>query len=282
MTKPFPSLLLSLALLCPGTGAQTTEPRADFEDLDISYIYTALLGTGTYTIDGRRISMLKLPVSITQRRAGEEHDLGIRWDVPLVLGYDQVGDTHWVDNVLNDELVTLVALPGVQITIPLNDTWSIKPFGHIGYGHDFISNENILMAMAGVRSLGVFPLANGWDLRWGGSARIASEYQFRSEYDVLVGLFETGLDLRRNTRLRMLESRVNVGMYYVFQWFQPEWDIGDGRFRNSEVNTVNEIGVSAGLAKPRTILGFTFERVRLGYKMGSSFQGWTIGTEFPF
>jgi hypothetical protein len=30
------------------------------------------------------------------------------------------------------------------------------------------------------------------------------------------------------------------------------------------------------------VLGIDVQRVRLGYKNGGSFEGWTIGTEFPF
>lgn len=248
---------------------------------DVSYIYTAVMGTGTYKINGRRITMFSLPLSYTQREMTAER-AGMEWQMPLVIGYDAVSDHHWIGDILDDDLVTLSALPGLEYQIPVNETWAVKPFGHVGYGHDFVSNENILMGVLGVRALGTWYHLDGWEVRWGSAFRLAGEYQTKSYHRTSFGMLETGVDVRHDTPLLLSDRQVNVGLYYHYQYFIPEWDIDQLRPRESDIGSLHELGISVGLKKPMTILGVSFSRVRAGYNRGSGVQGWTFGTEFPF
>jgi hypothetical protein len=266
--------LLPVAVLCPYA-------RSNDVEADVSYIYTAVMGTGTYKINGRRISMFSLPLSYTHREKTEDQ-AGIEWQMPVVLGYDAVSDHNWIGDILDDDLVTLSVLPGMEYQIPVNETWAIKPFGHIGYGHDFSGNENIYMGVLGVRALGTWYPSDGWEFRWGNAFRLAGEYQGRSHHRTSFGMLETGLDVRRYTPLLLSDRPVNVGVYYHYQYFIPEWDIDELRPRESDIGALHELGVSVGLKKPVTILGVSFSRVRAGYNRGSGVQGWTFGTEFPF
>lgn len=260
---------------------QVPDTRANEVEADVSYIYTAVMGTGTYKINGRRISMFSLPLSYTQREKTEDQ-AGIEWHMPVVLGYDAVSDHNWIGDILDDDLVTVSALPGLEYQIPYSKTWAIKPFGHLGYGHDFTGNENIYMGVLGVRALGTWYHSDGWEFRWGNAFRLAGEYQARSHHRTSFGMLETGVDVRRNTPLLLSDRQVNVGVYYHYQYYIPEWDIDVLRPRESDIGALHELGVSVGLRKPVTILGVSFSRVRAGYNRGSGVQGWTFGTEFPF
>ena len=252
------------------------------DELSVSYIYAAVMGTGTYKIDDRRISMLRLPFAYTQRKMTEEEP-GIKWNAPVVLGYDSLNDSDWVDRLLEDELVTLTILPGFEVSQPFNDVWSFKPFGNLGAGYDFARNETILMGVLGIRGLGLWRYEDQSEFRVGASARLALEYQVRSELDYGFVMYEGGVDYRRDSNIRLFNRKTNLGVYYFFKLFLPEWDVGrTSSSINTDMALIHEVGVSAGLYKPRRILGISISRVRVGFQYGENLRGVTLGTEFPF
>jgi hypothetical protein len=274
----FKLILLTLLLFPSVLAAQTNIA----DELSVSYIYAAVMGTGTYKIDDRRISMLRVPFAYTQREMTKEEP-GIKWQLPVVLGYDSLNYEDWVSRLLDDELVTLTILPGFEVSQPYNDIWTFKPFGNLGAGYDFARNETILMGVLGIRGIGLWKYEDRSELRVGTSARVAVEYQIRSELDYGFAMYEGGVDYRRDTNLRMFNRKTNLGVYYFFKLFFPEWDVGrtSGSI-HADLNLIHEVGVSAGLYKPRKILGISISRVRLGFKYGENLRGVTLGTEFPF
>ena len=168
------------------------------------------------------------------------------------------------------------------ICIPINETWNIRPFGNLGGSRDFTLEENVVMGVLGMRSLGTWEYSNGDQLRWGGAIRMVGEYQTRSSDSTGFTMFETGVDYRRDTGFQLQERSVNAGVYYIYQYFSPTWDISEKPIENSSVRDIHEIGVSLGLKRPFKVFGIPINRVRLGFKQGSDLKGWTFGTEFPF
>jgi hypothetical protein len=275
------ALLLACTLLFTTRGLAQSTAVLDADDVDVSYIYAAVMGTGTYKINGRRITMLQLPLSYTQREMTAEQ-VGLVWTLPISLGYDAVTNHNWYGDLLDDDLVTLTALPGFEYHLPIDSTWRLKPFATLGLGHDFVAEENVWMGILGLSALGTWYLPENWELRWGGAFQVAGEYQQKSHHRTSFGLFETGIDGRWNTPLVLADRVVNTGAYYIFQYYIPEWDIDQLRPRESDIRVLNEIGLSAGLRRPIKFLGISFSRVRVGYNWGSGVRGWTFGTEFPF
>ncbi len=253
------------------------------DDLEVSYIYAAVLGSGTYQIKGRRLTMFRLPFSWAQRQATKETP-GWKWLFPAVLGYDDLSnvDSDWIDALLPDQLVTLTVLPGVEYIYPVSANWHVKPFLQLGVGRDFTSRETIAMTQFGIRSLSLLQFTKDWELRWGIALRWAGEYQFNSNDRNNLGIFDTGLDIRRNTPFTLLDKSVDMGVYYVFQRYVPEWRLSDAPDNKQEAVRVHEIGASIGLKRPHKFLGIPFQRLRVGYKDGDNLSGWTFGTEFPF
>ena len=74
--------------------------------------------------------MLSIPLGYTQREMTQEQ-AGVEWTMPLVLGYDEVTAQEWFGDLLDEDLVTLTALPGVRYQLPLDETWTLKPFGNL-------------------------------------------------------------------------------------------------------------------------------------------------------
>ena len=152
----------------------------------------------------------------------------------------------------------------------------------LGGARDFSVDESIAMAHLGVRSQLRFDLSDDWELRWGNTLRWAGEYQMRSEDRWSFGVFETGLDIRTDTGLRLFGKHSDAGVYYIYQHFMPRWLSRSDSGRDEASIGLHQFGVSFGLKKQHKLFGIPVQRVRVGYKTGGGFEGWTIGTEFPF
>jgi len=271
---------LCLALLAASLANAQQLPELNEDDFTVSYSYAALMGTGTYKIDGRRITMLRIPVAFTQRAMTQEK-FGIKWYMPITIGYDQVNDNSWLEKVFDEELVTLTAMPGFEAQLAIDDIWTLKPYGKIGATYDFTRDEAIILGVTRLRTRGTWVYEGGSELRWGGGLQLAGEYQMETNNSQGFSIIETGIDYRHDTGFRVLERKINAGIYYHFQHFMPIWDIAETPTHKSEIDDLHEIGISVGLKRPRKLFGVNIERVRLGYKRGSGFEGWTLGTDFP-
>jgi hypothetical protein len=271
-------LIFSLAMLAIPVQSQQVRPQIDLDDYNLSYIYAAVLGSGTYKIDGRRITQLQAKFSFTQKEMTDT-DIGYSWVAPVGIGYDAVTDNNWLEQIFSENLVTM---PGFIAHIPLDDTWTLKPLGNLGLTRDFTNEETIVLGVLGLRALGKWQIGDSQELRWGGGVKLAGEYQLKSYDSLAFTVLETGLDYRRDTGFDVLDRKVNAGIYAVFQHFEPNWEITDTPVGRSEVLSILELGVSFGLKRPRKFLGIPINRVRVGYQQGKNFRGWSFGTEFPF
>jgi hypothetical protein len=126
MCRPLTLIILSLGLMS-SMNVFSEEINYDLEDIEVSYIYAALMGTGTYNIDGRRITMLRLPFSRTQRKMTESR-AGFKWNLPVVIGSDKLPTSDWFDELFPDKLVTLTVLPGFEYQKKITPRWTVKPF----------------------------------------------------------------------------------------------------------------------------------------------------------
>lgn len=271
--------VLGLILFPAAAGAQAGTP---LEKLRVSYIYSAVMGTGTYKIDNRRISMLRIPFAYTQHELTEEQS-GLKWHAPVVVGYDALNYPDWLSRFVDDELATLSILPGIEVMSRATDIWVVKPFANLGGGYDFVREETILMGVVGLRALGTWVYTDRSEFRVGTSARYAVEYQIRSSRQTAFTMFEAGVDYRRDIHLNVFAHDTNAGVYYRAQLFLPDWELVETVENiESRVGLIHEVGASVGLQKPRKILGIPISRVRMGFKFGDDVRGWSIGTEFPF
>lgn len=274
-----------LACVCfslfTASAAAADEPPLDPDDFRVSYIYAAIMGTGTYKIDGRRITMLRMPFKLTRRKLEEDRP-GLTWYAPVNIGYDAVTDNNWLERIFEDDLVTLSVLPGFELQLPLNATWTFKPLGNLGVTRDFTDDETIVMGVLGARGLGTWRNSRGSEVRWGLGMRFAGEYQLDSNDSAGFTILETGLDYRRDTPYKLLGRGLKAGTYVRFQQFVPVWEITSTPIGDSEILSLLEVGLSLGLKQPEKFLGLRIEQVRVGYQRGDGFTGWTLSSKFPF
>jgi hypothetical protein len=226
--------------------------------------------------------MLRVPFSYTQQELSLEQP-GIRWELPVVLGYDALQNEDWVSQILEDDLVTLTILPGFEMMQHLTAAWVIKPFGNLGMSYDFTRDEPVLMGILGLRMLGTWAYANSSELRVGTSMRYAVEYQIQSDNGLSFSMWEVGVDYRHDTHIKLISHDTNAGVYWRSQLFLPEWTLQKvRRGEDASVALIHEIGVSVGLRHPFKKWGLSASRVRTGFQFGDNIRGWTFGTDFPF
>lgn len=282
MKYHFYILTMMFCLALGGAHRAAGQSGAPQDDIYVSYIYAAVMGTGTYKIDDRRIAMLRIPFSYRQQKVTEEQ-VGIQWTLPVVIGYDAFTYEDWLDRLLEDELMTLTLMPGFEVAQHFSTAWVFKPFGNIGMGFDFVHDEPVLMGVLGIRMLGTYEYADTSELRLGTSVRYAAEYQINSNEGLGFTMVEAGADYRRNTHLKVFSRDTNAGVYWRTQFFLPKWKIQQlSDDEREQIKIIHEIGLSVGLRKTYSKWGLSISRVRMGYNFGDGLRGVTFGTEFPF
>lgn len=156
MQRPLTALALRLLVatlpLFPATGgAQEAAPAS------VHWAYSAYFGTGWYSVSGDRDVFV---VRMTPRWALSEpvldadgnRSVGIYFKAPVSVGlddfnYDDVLGAAEVDNV------SFLSLnPGVDIEIPVNSIWSLRPYVSVGHGQALGSSESAWTYWAGVKS----------------------------------------------------------------------------------------------------------------------------------
>lgn len=262
---------------------QASEQTVNDDEIEVSYLYAAVMGSGTYKIKNRHITMFRIPFSKGHKEVTADT---ASWNLllPTVIGYDDLSktDSDWLEALLPDQIVTLTLLPGIEYIYPVNQNWQLKPFLQLGGGADFSLDQGYGMSQLGLRSLNYWLIGKAFEIRWGNSIIWAGEYQFETNEKASVGLFETGLDVRRDIPLRIYGRHLDIGTYYIYQRFLPRLSITRAPDLLSRVVDLHEFGLSVGLKEEQKLLGIPIQRVLIGYKTGGNFDGWTIGASFPF
>ncbi len=146
-------ILLVIGLAWSFTPAQDVE---DSEFDGFNYAYAAVLGSGYYSIEGRRAVILRLPLRTILRQEDDDH-WGIRIVYPVTLGWYSLKDD---DRLLPDDptnIGTLSVAPGVEFRRRVTRNWLLKPFLIVGPAKEFATGDMAWLAATGVGSRLDFP-----------------------------------------------------------------------------------------------------------------------------
>lgn len=146
-----------------------TEVRAqDISASRVHWAYSSYFGTGWYQVDGDRdVYVLRM----TPRKELRESDLaddgkrtiGIELRFPITAGLEVFTLDDIPGTLDPDNLASLSVTPGIDITVPLNERWTLRPFASIGYGALLNGSESAWTYWAGVKSRYAFQSGN---LNW--------------------------------------------------------------------------------------------------------------------
>lgn len=270
----------ALALLaCTVANAQQTR---DFTQRDservIDWYYASTFGTGVYNIGDRTVFVARLPFGFTLRQSDEDR-WGVRLKLPVSVGLYRIPNQF--DDVLErTNFAAVSALPGVEFERQLTSRWTIRPTVSFGYGRDLGSSVSSRIWEVGVRSLYTVPLRDldfvlGNALLYAGSNATTGTTQN-------LGIFSTGLNFLIPTGKEFMGHPTNLGVHFIYYAYFNRLDFFLDANDRREMDQQYEIAMTLGSSKPFEILGFSFDRIGVGFRVGDHFFAIRLLTGFLY
>lgn len=123
----------------------------------IHWAYSAYFGTGWYSVSGDRdvfIARFTPRWSLAEPsldETGERH-IGLFLKTPVSVGLDRFELVDPVEVIDIDNVSFLSFNPGIDVEIPVNGAWSLRPYASLGYGQVLGSGDHAWTYWAGIKS----------------------------------------------------------------------------------------------------------------------------------
>jgi hypothetical protein len=271
-------IFLSLINLLFATSHAQTAPENPGNT--VHYAYSALLGTGYYTVNDRQVAVLRAPFSYKIRETGGPGEQsGIRIKIPVTAGLHnfKISDIPELDL---DDLVTMTIMPGIEFNYQLSDRWAIDPAVHIGYGSDLTNNDSSLLWGAGIRSRYAFDTTR-IPLTLGSEALYAGYNPNEGPADSIVRL-SVGLDARIPTGWSVGNSNMFIGTHTTLFYYPVSLRFPKVERERASTSSEFEVGLALGRDPPFKIMGYKFDRIGLAWRFSDVTSSIILNTSFPF
>jgi hypothetical protein len=244
----------------------------------VHWAYSAFFGTGWYEIDaGETAFALSYGPRWQLRTAGR--DAEGRRQIGIELALQLSGSIHELDlenlpGLVDVENVSaLSAVPGIELEIPVNEHWSLKPVAHLGWGTQLGGGDSSWIYWLGLKSRYELPFASR---RW---ALVNSLYY--------VGYTpETGSSGAITPFMTGIEARQRFGTHTLggdplyLRWHIAHTRYADFEYSSDAVQTLGrtqtdidedwEIGVALHKAdKPLRLWLLKWDQIGLAYRFNS-------------
>jgi hypothetical protein len=273
-------LILTLSMIAAG-GTQQVFAGEDPGDL-FNYSFAVWLGSGVYKINDadKKLAVLRVPARYSLRPMQSEaaapvDRLGFRLLLPAVLAYQEETETDL-------DFGAFAFVPGLEIEIPVNKYWALKPFGQLGAGKDTARGPFQYIYGGGIKSLVSFPwrkfvfgIGNSW---------VIAEDRDASSHDTTgFSLFNAGLDVRHPTNFTLFDRQLDIGGYFVVNYFTNNVDLLSADGDTNKLKYLYEVGLTFGVKEPVDIWWVSFDRVGIDYRWGDEgLKGIGFNLGFPF
>lgn len=278
---------LLLCVLAPGLQAQPAPPAGAEPPRQVHWAVSAFFGTGWYRVDeNRSVYVLRIPPRQTLRSAsldeGGQRRLGIEIQYPLSLGLNKLEDVP--DFIEFDNYGTISFTPGVQVEVPVNAKWSLRPYAHLGYGWESETQDGALIWYGGLKSR--YRLGQGryeWSLLNGlYYAGYKPQFDNRGQY----GSFMTGVEFSQPLgSLTLNEEPLYLNWHLTYDWFFDHLNFHVDEDRVETFRDQWEIGIALGKrGRPINVWFMKFEQLGLAYRFSSNanFNAITVNFRSPF
>lgn len=282
-------LLTILLIFLP---VQAVLAQATLQDADpvrqVHWSMGAFFGTGWYQVDNNRsVFVFRIPPRQTIRTAGFDESgkrqVGVEIQYPLSFGLHNLDDVP--DFIDFDNYGTISFTPGVQVEIPINRKWSLRPYAHIGAGYERESGEWASIWYGGLKSR--YLLGDSERMRWSllnavYYAGYRPQFQKRGRYGSAMAGLEFSQPLG-NLEIGGDALRLNWHLTYNYLFDKLNFHVGDGVFESIEDQW--EIGLA--LAKQNKNMKFwflSFEHIGLSFKWSSNgnYNAISVNLRSPF
>lgn len=253
------------------------QDRATATGQMVDWYYASTFGTGVYRIGDRTVSVLMLPLGYTLKPA-EGDEWGVRLKLPVTAGFHSLSDP--VNDVLERNIATLSAMPGIEFEREVARNWVLKPTLSTGYALDVVSGNRSTLYEVGTRSLWTrafrtFDFSLGNALLYAGNVAQDGVTQH-------LGVFSTGLNFVMPAGGRLLGRASNFGVHVVHYAFFNRLDFLFTQETRRSVSQQYEVAFTVGTYRPVDIVGVTFDRVGLGVRFGEDIFAVRLVTGFLF
>jgi hypothetical protein len=281
------TVAILLLVLCPcALRAQTAEPPPNPEE-QVHWAVGAFFGTGWYKVDDNRsVFVLRIQPRQALRDASLDADgqrkPGIEIVYPLSIGLSKLDDIP--DFIEFDNYATLSFTPGVQVEVPINPAWSLRPFVNLGLGWEIESQEGAVIGYGGLKSR--YRFRDG-RLRWSllngvYYAGYRPEFEDRGQYGALMA----GLELNQPLdRLKHQGDSLDLNWHLTYHWYFDRLNFHSDADTFASFRDQWEMGVAIGKRDRPLDLGFlSFEQIGLSYRWSSDgrFNAITVNFRSPF
>ena len=247
----------------------------DASSSSVHWAYSSYFGTGWYQVSGDRdVFVLRTTPRWELREAHIAEDgartIGVELRFPITIGLDrfQIDDIPGAADL--DNLASLSVTPGVDLVVPVNKRWALRPFASIGWGSLVNDNESAWTYWTGVKSRFTF---NSGKLDWALLNSVAyvgytpSEGPSEDFWPLMTGLeFDYPLG-----NFQLDEKQVILSWHGMYTTYENNLDL---ILEDGETNPITdqwELGISIHKHHGRIKIGwFKFDRLGLAYRFSSS------------
>jgi len=278
--KDFVRVLAAVTALV--ASVDTHAQARDFAQINservIDWYYASTFGTGVYTIADRTVFVARLPFSYRLRESDEEH-WGIRLKAPLTVGVFRIPN-QFNDVLERENFAAVSVLPGVEFERNLLPQWVIRPTASFGYGLDIGGAVGSRIWETGVRSLYTIPMRQGEFVL--GNALLYAGNNTTTGTTQNLGILSTGLNFILPTGKELLGRPTDFGLHFVHYAYFNRLDFFLDSKERRQVDQQFEVALTLGSSKPFEILGFSLDRIGVGFRVGDSFFAIRLVTGFLY
>ncbi|MBT8367198.1 MAG: hypothetical protein KJP23_21100 [Deltaproteobacteria bacterium] len=254
----------------------------DDPDELFNYAFAIWIGSGAYKVKSadKRFAVLRAPFTYTLRPAQYDQaplrdKLGFRLLLPALVAIEDETDTDFTFGAA-------AFVPGLEVQIPINKYWTLKPFGQFGAGQDTAGGDLQYIYGGGARSLISFPWQR-FNFGIGNSIVLAKDRDSSSNESNGFSMLEAGLDVRHPIGLSFLNRELDAGIFFVVSRFFNRVDFLEDGGETERVNRIYTIGLTLGTRESVSIWNIDFDRVGIDYRWGNSgLKGIGFNLGFPF
>jgi hypothetical protein len=222
----------------------------------------------------------------------------VRFKLPVSFGvFDFEADDPEFGKIDIDQY-TLAVVPGVELQVPVNEFWTLKPFVDLGLGKVIVSEgegagdeDFFLVYNGGLRSLVEIPYKD-YTFSLGNGVLFPGNRVFGEGDDESYVAIETGVEVRRSLGFTLREIGITdlahadvtpeLGLYFIHYHFPDP--LVFTRFRDEPLRVDNqfEFGATFGSATPWELLRISNPRLGASYIFGDDLEVFRVSFGFPF
>jgi len=248
----------------------------------LNYSFAVWIGSGVYKVPDadKRLAVLRAPFGYTFRSAQYDKPefqdrLGFKLLLPAVVAAEEETKTDFTFGAA-------AFVPGLEVQIPVNEYWTLKPFGQIGAGKDTAGGDLRYIYGGGVRSLVSFPWKK-FVFGIGNSMILAEDRDSTKKEASGFSMLEAGLDVQHPLGLSFLNRDIDVGLFFVASRFFNRVEFLKDGGDTERINLIYTAGLTFGAKEPVSFWKIDIDRVGIDYRWGDEgFRGLGFNLGFPF